>query len=443
VLENVSKVKTADAIRSLPQLRAKFGILVQLHAETGDIAREEKLSVDLIEIGDVFKVLPDSKIPCDGIVVRGASSVNESFLTGESLPISKQVGDTVIGASTNQHGVLLVRATSIGSETTLAQIVRLVNDAQQSRAPIQRYADKISTYFVPSVFVIAVLTFITWMILLNRRVVRIKDNASVHASASHNGNLVFALETAITVLVIACPCALGLATPTAVMVGSAVGVQNGILIKSGGALEIIHNVTAVVFDKTGTLTRGELRVTDSVLLKVRSPQRLPTDSADVNEKKRQSLPAEFSNQQFFHIACSAEQLSSHPVAKAIAAYSMQFGPAFASQLSEPTEFASIHGQGLSCRVDGASVLIGNRMLMQSNGLALTQHTDDAMALLEQQGKTVVIVAVSERIVGIIAVADTIKPEAQVLIEHLSRLHIEPCLLSGDNQRATHAIGTIV
>ncbi|HEY8346386.1 MAG TPA: copper-translocating P-type ATPase, partial [Symbiobacteriaceae bacterium] len=330
------------------------------------------------------------KIPVDGVIIEGTSSVDESMLTGESLPVDKQPGDTVTGATINKQGSFKFRATRVGADTALAQIVRLVEQAQGSKAPIQRLADTISGMFVPAVLGVAVLTLLGWGLI--------------------TGDWIRALNSATAVLVIACPCALGLATPTAIMVGTGKGAEFGILFKGAEHLERAHKVNLVVLDKTGTITRGQPNLTDV-------------------------LPAGgFSEAELLRLVAGAERNSEHPLAGAIVQGARERG----LDLPEPTAFAAIPGHGVAATVEGRRILVGTRRLMQQEGVSFAALTAD-LERLESDGKTVMIAAVDGQAAGLVAVADTVKPGSAEAIAEMKRMGISVAMITGDNRRTAEAI----
>ncbi|MFH0817803.1 MAG: heavy metal translocating P-type ATPase [Candidatus Micrarchaeota archaeon] len=383
-LEAIAKGKTSEAIRKLMDLSPKMA-LVERDGKTVEIPAEQ------VVVGDIVIVKPGERIPVDGKVVSGGSSVDESMLTGESIPVEKTVGSTVIGGTINKHGMLKFSAEKVGSETTLSQIVKLVEEAQGSKAPIQRFADSVSAVFVPIVIVIAILTFAAWYFVF-------------HAGLS------FALITAVSVLVIACPCALGLATPTSIMVGTGVGAERGILIKGAEALEKSRKVSAVVFDKTGTLTVGKPIVTDIVLL------------SDLPE------------QEVLSISAGVEANSEHPLADAI----VEKAKASGLELAKATGFKSITGKGVSAKVGKKDVALGNRKLAEELGVNVSEFTDK-MSALESDGKTVMILIVGGNAAGLIAVADTLKETSPAAVTELAKMGIDVWMITGDNKRTAEAV----
>lgn len=395
LLESRAKGRTSDAIKKLMGLAPKTARVVR-GGEEVDVPAEQ------VVVGDIVVVRPGEKVPVDGLVLTGHSSVDESMLTGESIPVEKGEGDTVIGATLNKLGSFRFRATKVGRDTALAQIVRLVEDAQGSKAPIQRFADRISAVFVPAVVGIALATFAVWLFVV--------PNFVAMDFYMELTPFIKALLAGTAVLVIACPCALGLATPTAIMVGTGKGAENGVLIKSGEALETAYRLQAVVFDKTGTLTYGAPVVTDVE----------PQDGIDRDE--------------LYSIAAALEQGSEHPLAESIVAGAREAG------LSLPTvdSFTAIPGHGVEGAVGGKRVLLGNRRLMDRDGI--DGAAGEARAVeLESQGKTVMRVAIDGRPAGLIAVADIIKDRSAEAVSRLRAMGIEVYMLTGDNRRTAEAI----
>lgn len=384
-LESKAKGKTSDAIKKLVGLQPKTARVVT-DGKTVDVP------IESVVAGDIIVVRPGEKIPVDGIITKGESSVDESMLTGESIPAEKHVGDTVIGATINKHGSFEFKTTKVGSETALAQIIRLIEDAQNSKAPIQAFADKISAWFVPAVLIIAVLTFVVWFFFLG-------------------AGLTFSLMAFTSVIVIACPCALGLATPTAIMVGTGKGAEHGVLIKGGEPLQSACNLQAIVFDKTGTLTKGKPELTDLVSLN------------DLDEEE------------IIRIAASLEKLSEHPLAEAIVNYAHEES----IDLVEVENFKAIPGHGVRGMIEGVVYLIGNRKLMMNLPQTTLQKIERKMRKLEEAGKTAMLVATEVDVIGIVAVADTIKETTTEAIMRLKKKGLEVYMITGDNQRTAHAI----
>jgi copper-transporting P-type ATPase V len=375
--------KASSAIRALLDLGAKQATLV----EDGE---ERQIPVDEVQPGQLLRVRPGEKIPVDGEVVDGGSAVDESMLTGESVPVDKKVGDAVAGATVNVQGVLTIRATKVGSETALAQIVKLVEQAQGSKAPVQRLADRIAGIFVPVVLAIAIATFTGWWAL--------------------GGDATRGLVAAVAVLIVACPCALGLATPTAIMVGSGRGASLGVLIKGGEILERSRQIDTVVFDKTGTLTEGRMALADVV----------PVEGADRSEVLRR--------------AAAVEAGSEHPIGRAILEAARSEGV-----VPEATSFAAEAGHGVTAQVDGVEVTVGSGRLMERGGLPLTDGLRTAADRLEGEGKTVVFVGWEGRAQGAFAVADTVRDDARVAVERLRSIGAHVAMITGDNRATAQAV----
>ncbi|XP_067315212.1 copper-transporting ATPase 2 [Pseudorasbora parva] len=465
-LEHVAKSKTSEALAKLMSLQATDATIVSLGRDN-TIIREEQVSVELVQRGDVVKVTPGGKFPVDGKVIAGTSMADESLITGEPMPVIKKPGSLVIAGSINAHGALLVEATHVGAETTLSQIVKLVEEAQTSKAPIQQLADRLSGYFVPFIVVISVLTVVAWLIIgfLDFDVVA-KYFPGYDQNISRTEVIVrFAFQASITVLSIACPCSLGLATPTAVMVGTGVGAQNGILIKGGEPLEMAHKVGAVMFDKTGTITNGVPQVTRVLVLWDRA--RLPL-------------------RKVLAVVGTAEASSEHPLGMAVAKHCKE--ELGTKTLGSCHDFQAVPGCGISCKVSniedllqnspktpaekqtpflvtlqGAttddsslvadtdsgsdspiySVLIGNRQWMLRNGLEVTADVDDAMSSHETKGQTAILVAIDGVLCAMLAVADTVKAESALAVHTLISMGIEVFMITGDNRRTARAIATQV
>ena len=381
-LEAIAKGKTSEAIKKLMGLQAKTARVVRDGTEV-DIPMEDVL------VGDIVVVRPGERVPVDGIITEGHSTLDESMLTGESVPVDKTVGDEVIGATINKQGAFKLSATKVGKDTALAQIIKLVEDAQGSKAPVQRLADQISGIFVPVVLVIAVITFLVWNF----------------GFSDFNQGLI----SAVAVLVIACPCALGLATPTAIMVGTGKGAENGILIKGGEHLEKAHKLDVVILDKTGTITKGEPEVTDII-------------------------PYDFSESEILRFAAIAEKSSEHPLGEAIVLDAKNK----AIQLIDPEKFESITGHGIYSMIDKRDIYVGNRKLMRDQGVEIG-HIEDELIGLENQGKTAMLISVDGKIGGIIAVADTVKETSKQAIDQLKEMGIDIYMITGDNIRTAQSI----
>ncbi|MFC1991423.1 heavy metal translocating P-type ATPase [Chloroflexota bacterium] len=384
-LEARAKGQTSEAIKNLVGMQAKTARVVRQDQEL-DIPIEEVI------VGDIVIVRPGEKVPVDGIINEGYSSIDESMVTGESIPVEKEVGDQVIGATINKTGSFRFETTKVGKDTALAQIIKLVEEAQGSKAPIQRLADIISAYFVPVVIVIATITFILWYIW------------------GPSPNLTFALLNFVAVLIIACPCALGLATPTAIMVGTGKGAENGVLIRSGEALETAHKIKVIILDKTGTLTQGKPVVTDIA-----------------------TTPG-FGEEELLLMAASAERGSEHPLGESIVNAAREKNLV----LSDATEFNAIPGHGIEATVNGRKMLLGNLKLMQERGLSLDDLEGKAIQF-SNEGKTPMFLGIDGKTAGIIAVADTLKLGSKEAVRELHRLGLEVVMLTGDNQRTAEAI----
>ena len=395
LLEARAKGKTSDAIKKLMGLAAKTARVVRGGLEI-DIPVEEVVA------GDVIIVRPGEKVPVDGVVTEGSSAVDESMLTGESIPVEKNAGDNVIGATMNKLGSFKFRATKVGADTALAQIVRLVEDAQGSKAPVQRFADRISSIFVPAVVALAAVTFLVWMFVVPNFV-----DASFYAAVTP---FVKALLAGTAVIVIACPCALGLATPTAIMVGTGKGAENGILIKSGEALETAYKIKAIVFDKTGTLTHGKPIVTEFEAF------------------------TGFDRTEFYRLAAALEKSSEHPLAEAIVNYANQNSLV----LSDVAGFSAVPGHGVEGVVEGRRVALGNRRLMVRENVDVSAYSA-RIEQLEGEGKTVMLTAIDGAAAGLIAVADTLKDNSKEAVARLTKMGVEVFMITGDNRRTAEAI----
>ncbi len=383
-LEAATKGKTSDAIKKLIGLQPKEATVIKE-------GREIKMKISEVKVGDIILVKPGEKIPADGVVVSGYSGVDEKAITGEGIPVEKKRGDNVIGATINKTGVLQFKTTKIGQDTMLAQIIKTVEDAMGSKAPIQLLADKVSYYFVPTVIGLAVLSFIVWLLV--------------------GQSFFFALTVFVAVLIIACPCALGLATPTAVMMGTGLAAQRGILIKNSKALETVQKVNMIVFDKTGTLTKGEPELTDII-----------------NTSGSESV------QEILQLAASVEKNSEHPLAQAI----VQKAQSDKLTLSDVQDFAAIPGKGVIASYHGSKILLGTRRLMNDNDIS-TYSLEVQLSTLENQGKTAMLLAQANKIIGIIAVADTLKEHSKSAIALLHKLGKKIAIITGDNKRVGQAI----
>ncbi|NLF88230.1 copper-translocating P-type ATPase [Candidatus Bathyarchaeota archaeon] len=388
LLDAIAKGRTSEAIRKIMGLQAKTARVIREGVEV-------ELSVEEVQVGDIVVVRPGEKIPVDGVVTEGYSGVDEKVITGESIPVEKRKGDQVIGATMNKTGTFKFQANKVGKDTALAQIINLVEDALTSKAPVQRLADMVSGYFVPAIITIATVSALAWYFLFG-------------------ADYIFSLTVFIAVLIVACPCALGLATPTAIMVGVGKGAENGILIKSGEALETAHKLQTIVFDKTGTLTKGEPEVTDI----------LTTDM--------------LSEEQLLQFAAVAEKNSEHPLGEAI----VKAAEARGINVEWPDDFNAIPGHGVEVQYTGKQVLLGNRKLMETNSVDISA-LGGKMAAFEEQGKTAMLMAVDGKAAGIIAVADTVKEHSAEAVSALKKMGLEVVMLTGDNQRTAKAIASQV
>ena len=382
--EEIAKGKASDAIRKLMDLAPRTAHVLR-------DGREEEVAVELVQLEDLVIIRPGERVPVDGTIVEGFSAIDESMITGESIPVDKKIADTAIGATVNKTGFLKIRATRVGADTTLSQIIKLVEEAQIARAPIQKLADRVSSVFVPAVVAIATFTFFAWYIRLGQ-------------SVAHS------LLFFIAVLIIACPCALGIATPAAIMVGTGKGAENGLLIKGGEYLEKAHKLTTVVFDKTGTLTKGKPSVTDVVAFG-------STSEADV-----------------LRLAASAEKGSEHPLGEAI----VRAAAARGFPTEDPVDFEAIPGRGIRARIGGRPLLLGNRKLMADAGVSIA-GAESVLQRLEAEGKTAMILAVDAATVGVVAVADTLKDHSVEAVRALKAMGIEVIMMTGDNRRTAEAI----
>jgi Cu+-exporting ATPase len=387
LMETIAKGRTSEAIKKLIGLRAKTAIVIRKGTEV-------EIPVDDVQVGDVVLVKPGGKIPVDGEVVEGESYVDESMVTGEPVPNLKKSGDNVVGATINKNSVLKFKATRVGTDTLLFQIIKMVEEAISTKPPIQRLADRIVANFIPVVLGVSLLAFVYW---------------NFFGTVSGMDNTLFAFIAAISVVVIACPCAFGLATPTALTVGMGIGAEQGILIRNGDALEKPRKVTTVIFDKTGTLTKGEPVVTDIVPLKI--------------DKK-----------ELLALAASAEKGSEHPLAEAVVKKAVESDV----KILEPKKFEAITGKGIKAKVNGKSVVIGNRLLMQETGHNI-DGIESALQRLENEAKTAIIVSENGSVAGVLAIADPVKDTSMVAIDALHRMGKKVAMITGDNKRTAEAI----
>ncbi|KAK4487990.1 hypothetical protein RD792_003729 [Penstemon davidsonii] len=424
-LESLAKGKTSDAIKKLVELTPATAILL-IKDKGGKVVGEREIDALLIQPGDILKVVPGTKLPADASVVWGSSYVNESMVTGESAPVLKEVNSLVIGGTINLHGSLHIKANKVGSKTVLSQIISLVESAQMSKAPIQKFADFIASIFVPTVVILALLTLLGWYLS------GVLGAYPKEWLPENSNYFVFSLMFSISVVVIACPCALGLATPTAVMVATGVGANNGVLIKGGDALERAQKIKYVIFDKTGTLTQGKATVTTAKVF------------------------SGMSRGEFLTLVASAEASSEHPLAKAIVEYTRHFHffdePSAAKDthnngqesksfgwLLDVSEFSALPGQGVQCFVGGKKILVGNRKLMTENKVTIPSHVENFVVELEESAKTGILVACDNDIIGVLGVADPLKREAAVVVEGLMKMGVNPVMVTGDNWRTAKAV----
>ena len=395
--EEIAKGRASQALRKLMDLQPRTAKVLR-------DGKEQDIPVELVQVDDLVVVRPGERIPVDGVIEDGFSSIDESMITGESIPVDKQAGDPVIGATINKSGLLKIRATRTGKDTTLSQIIQLVEEAQVSRAPIQRLADRVAAVFVPAVILAAFAAALYWYFLGFPSWSSVLRDYGLHSPTTA------ALFVFVAVIIIACPCALGIATPTAIMVGTGKGAENGLLIKGGEYLERAEKLTTVVFDKTGTLTKGEPSVTDVVSV-----------GRDTEER-------------IVRLAGSVEKGSEHPLAKAIVARARERG----LEISDPVDFQALPGKGVRARVDGSVVVLGNRGLLADVGIA-TDPLEPVLSRLEDEGKTAMLLAEKGEVAGIIAVADTPKEHSRAAIEALRKMGLQIVILTGDNRRTAAAI----
>jgi len=408
-VEATAKGRASQAIKKLLELGAKTArVLVD--------GREVEVPIERVAVDDLMIVRPGEKIPTDGVVVEGESAVDESMATGESMPVNKRPGDEAIGATVNQEGLLKIKATRVGKDTFLAQVIKLVEECQGSKVPIQEFADRVTGVFVPVVIVITVLTLAAWLLFPNAMGSLVGVGSFLPWVNPNLGIITLAVVSMVSVLVIACPCALGLATPTALMVGSGMGAEHGILIRSGEAIQTLKDVRVVVFDKTGTITKGKPGVTDQI----------PKPKSQI------------SNRQLLYWAASAEWGSEHPLGRAI----VEKAEAQGLELAEPLEFQAVRGKGVIASINGDRVLVGSRRLMAEYGLD-PAPLETELVRLEEEAKTAMLVAVDGELVGIVAVADTLKEDSVAAIRELHEMGLQSVMITGDNQRTAQAIARVV
>ncbi|PTX17843.1 Cu+-exporting ATPase [Halanaerobium congolense] len=403
-IEETAKGRASQAIRKLLELGAKTATII----ENGN---EKEVAIENVQPGDIMLIKPGEKIPTDGEIVEGETTVDESMATGESMPVKRKEGDEVIGATVNQNGLIKVKATKVGKDTFLSQVVKMVEEAQGTKVPIQEFADKITGIFVPTVLIIATLTFISWLIFPDTlREVGFWAQSFLPWVDPTLGTFTLAIFATIAVLVIACPCALGLATPTALMVGSGIGAENGVLIRKGEAIQTMKDVHTIVFDKTGTITKGKPEVTDI------------------------TAASNSSEEELLQLAASVEAGSEHPLGEAI----VQGAKDREIEIKEIKNFNSVTGKGVKAEVDGKEVLVGSRKLMESAGID-TSDFEGELQRLENEAKTAMLAAADGKMLGIVAVADALKEDSFQAIAELKKLGLETAMITGDNQRTAEAI----
>jgi Cu+-exporting ATPase len=403
-IETAAKGRASQAIKKLLELGAKTArILVN--------GEEREVSIDEVHAGDMMVVRPGEKIPTDGVIVEGESTIDESMATGESMPVSRGPSDEVIGATVNQEGLLKVKATKVGKDTFLSQVIKMVEECQGSKVPIQEFADRVTSYFVPVVLGIAGVTFIAWLLFPNTlHPITVWASSFIPWVNPNLGVVTSAIFAMVAVLVIACPCALGLATPTVLMVGSGIGAENGILIRQGEAIQTLKDVRIIVFDKTGTITKGKPEVTDIV----------PSIG--------------FEQERLLYLAATAESGSEHPLGQAVVRYAQEMG----LSLGGVEKFKAVRGKGIRVELDGEELLIGSRKFIEESGI-VTAPVEAELSRLEGEAKTVMVVAAGGKLAGILALADTLKEDSVQAILELESMGIETGMITGDNRRTAEAI----
>ncbi|XP_056687744.1 probable copper-transporting ATPase HMA5 isoform X2 [Spinacia oleracea] len=408
-LEVLAKGKTSAAIAKLMDLAPETATLLTVDTD-GNVINEKDIDGRLIQKNDVLKVIPGAKVACDGFVIWGQTYVNESMITGESRPVPKRKGDTVIGGTVNQNGVLHIKATRVGSASALSQIVRLVESAQMAKAPVQKLADRISKFFVPLVIILSISTWLAWFLAG-------KFNSYPKSwIPSSMDSFQLALQFGISVMVIACPCALGLATPTAVMVGTGIGATQGVLIKGGQALETAHKVNCIVFDKTGTLTEGKPVVVSTRIL------------------------TQMVLQEFYELVAAAEINSEHPLAKAVVEYAKKFGEDEENHIwPEAKDFVAITGHGVKAIIRNKEILVGNKSLMLDQGIVIPIEAEELLAEAEDMAQTGILVSIGGTMAGVIAISDPLKPSARDVISILKSMNIKSIVVTGDNKGTANSI----
>lgn len=404
-IEETAKGRASQAIKKLLEMEAKTATII----EDG---KEKEVEIDQVQPDDIMLVKPGEKIPTDGEIIDGKTSIDESMATGESMPVQREVGDEVIGATVNQNGVIKVKATKVGKDTFLSQVVKMVEEAQGTKVPIQEFADKITSIFVPGVLLIALATFVLWFIFPEEfRSIGMWAQSFLPWVDPTLGTLTLAIFATIAVLVIACPCALGLATPTALMVGSGIGAENGVLIRKGEAIQTMKDVHTIVFDKTGTITKGEPEVTDVVTFN------------------------DYSKEEVLSYAASIENNSEHPLGEAI----VQRAKENDLDIKKTEEFSAVTGKGVKANISDEIYFVGSKRLLKENSIELSNDITEKMKMLEKEAKTAMLLANSKEIIGIIAVADTLKDDSIKAIKELKGLGLKTAMITGDNKRTAEAI----
>ncbi|MEE9216414.1 MAG: heavy metal translocating P-type ATPase [Anaerolineales bacterium] len=406
-VEESAKGRASQAIRKLLELGAKTAQVVRDGSEI-------EIPIDEVVVGDVMVVRPGEKIPTDGTVLEGTSAVDESMATGESMPVNKRPGDEAIGATVNQEGLLKIEATKVGKDTFLSQVIKLVEECQGSKVPIQEFADRVTGVFVPVVIGIAVVTLLAWLLVPSLMHTLVEAGSFLPWVNPDLNVITLAIISVVAILVIACPCALGLATPTALMVGSGMGAEHGILIRNGAAIQTLKDVSIAVFDKTGTITKGRPELTDVVAING------------------------FSEQELLGLAASAERGSEHPLGKAIVEGAKSGGIV----PDEPKDFTAVRGKGIQATINGRSVIVGSRRLIRESGLK-PDELEERLRKLEGEAKTAMLVAADGKLAGAIAVADTLKEDSVAAIKELSDMGLKTVMITGDNQRTADAIARVV
>lgn len=408
-IEEKAKGRASQAIKKLLEMEAKTATII----EDG---KEKEVAIDQVQPGNIMLVKPGEKIPTDGEIIEGETSIDESMATGESMPVQRKVGDEVTGATVNQNGVIKVKATKVGKDTFLSQVVKMVEEAQGTKVPIQEFADKITSIFVPAVLLIALATFILWFIFPEEfRIVGMWAQSFLPWVNPTLGTLTLAIFATIAVLVIACPCALGLATPTALMVGSGIGAENGVLIRKGEAIQTMKDVHTIVFDKTGTITKGEPEVTDVITFN------------------------NYSKEEVLTYAASIESGSEHPLGESIVNRAKEDN----LEVKNIEEFSAVTGKGVKAKISNELYYVGSKRLLKENSIEISNGITEKMEKLEKEAKTAMLLSNSKEVMGIIAVADTLKDDSINAIKELKEIGLETAMITGDNSRTAEAIANKV